>query len=432
MDRKNVSVVVVMVCLALIPQWSFAASANGQVQDQYQILHSFGGPGDGSGPTGRLILDGRGNLYGTTLLGGVNAFGTVFMLSPGTNGQWTETILYSFPNSQEDGYWPAGVVMDSAGNLYGTTTRGGLNASGIVYELTPGPNGQWTETILYNFCSLPDCADGDEPLYAPTVNPNGGLYGVTGTTAYDLTSGSNGWTFSVLYKFCSQPNCSDGSLPTGSLILDTKGNLYGETEFGGTGTDCGGAGCGTAFALRPGLTLPWKEIVLHDFQGASPDGVNPNGGVSLYENALFGTTGAGGGINCAESGNGCGTVFQITEGSGADINEQILHAFGASLGLGYFPLGDVIFDKRGDLFGLTADGGTPSCKCGVVFGMKREGDGKWAYAVLHAFDGSDGVLPVYGLTIDNEDNLYGITNGGGPPPGGGGVAFELSPVKQAN
>jgi hypothetical protein len=122
-------------------------------------------------------------------------------------------------------------------------------------------------------------------------------------------------------------------------------------------------------------------------------------------------------------------VFELTHGTGNSIQEQIVHAFGANAAQGLIPLGSVVFDQRGDLFGVTAYGGA-GCGdgCGVVYGMKPQSNGKWAYAVLHTFNGSDGTLPQYGLTIDSKGNLYGTTNGGGE----GGIAFELSPTAQAS
>jgi len=245
---------------------ALSSPAGAQVQDQFQILHSFGSAGDGSGPTGLLVLDQEGNLYGAAL-GGVDDGGIVYELTPEGNGEWTETILHNFPyNDPNDGYFPTGVVIDGAGNLYGATTHGGLNGSGTVFELTPGANEEWTESIVYNFCSLPHCADGGDP-FTPTLNPGGGLYGTTFDypgTAFELTPGSEGWTFNILYAFCSLASCMDGKDPIGSLTLDAKGNLYGETLEGGT-TDGG-----TVFTLQPQPGGQWNEVVLHDFRCAGP------------------------------------------------------------------------------------------------------------------------------------------------------------------
>lgn len=147
--------------------WALSSPADSPAQYQFQILHGFiyGSPDDGSHPTGVLVLDSKGNVYGTTFAGGTYNGGTVFELSPGANGQWIEAILHNFPIEEpDDGFQPVGVVLDAAGNLYGMTIQGGSNDAGIVFELSPGANGNWTEAILYNFCSLPDCADGAAPV----------------------------------------------------------------------------------------------------------------------------------------------------------------------------------------------------------------------------------------------------------------------------
>jgi uncharacterized repeat protein (TIGR03803 family) len=412
------------------------APAGAQVQYQFQIIHAFGGPGDGIASGGGMVLDGKGNLYGTTEGGGTQGGGgTVYELSPSGNGQWTETILHSFPVMDPlDGREPNGLVMDGAGNLYGTTEFDGDGqycvgyiTCGTVFELSPGANGEWTETIVWNFCSLPDCADGGNPFVAPTVGPGGSLYGVAGSVAYRLVPESGGWTLSVLNTFCGiEPNCPTGSQPSSPLTLDGAGNLYGETETGG---DCssGDLGCGVVYVLHQQTNGQWEEIVLHDFQkSGGDDGAGPQGGLSFHDGGLYGVTEAGG-DGCAL---GCGTAFELMRGSGNSINEQIVWNFGGHGGAqGVTPNGGVAFNQQGDLFGVTAGGGE-SGGYGIVYGMGLRKNGEWAFQVLHTFDGSDGVEPLGRLAIDSQGNLYGVAGGGGSI--GGGVAFELSPVKQAS
>jgi uncharacterized repeat protein (TIGR03803 family) len=351
----------------------------------------------------------------------------VFELTPGSDRVWTETILYNFPGSSGDGYTPVGIIIDGSGNLYGTTEYGGTGAHcnddsgcGTAFELSPGANGEWTESILYNFCSLPNCADGGGSGAAPTLGPGGVLYGTAADTAFKLTPGSNGWTLTTLYTFCSLPNCADGYAPIGSLTLDGKGDLYGETELG---TDNGG----TAFTLRPQPDGQWKETVLHTFGANKFGGTDPGRDVTLHGKALYGTMQGGGGQGCF--GVGCGIIYELTRNpNDSGIDEQVVHAFGANGAQGFTPFATVVFDKRGNLFGITTEGGAPSCGCGVVYGMKAQGNGKWAYQVLHAFGASDGVEPNSTLTLDGKGNLYGTTAGGGA--NGGGTAFELSPMAE--
>ena len=195
--------------------------------------------------------------------------------------------------------------------------------------------------------------------------------------------------------------------------------MYGE---GGNG-EC----CGLVFVLQPEANGQWNQIVLYDFPANGKNGGGPNGGLTFHDGGLYGVTLGGG--DCVQTG-GCGTVFELTRGSGNSINEQVAWNFGGEDGAqGALPSVGVAFNKQGDLFGTTGEGGSPSCECGVVYGMKPQGNGKWGYAVLHTFNGTDGYLPDSSLTIDSKGDLLGTTGGGGQY--GGGVAFELSPVKQA-
>jgi uncharacterized repeat protein (TIGR03803 family) len=411
--------------------WATSLPADSPAQYQYTVLYGFGASGDGTLPTGRLAFDRKGNLYGATFSGGSLGGGIVFELTPGANGQWTETILHSFPDGPGDGFQAAGVIVDAAGNLYGITLSGGVNDAGTAFELSPGNNGQWMETILYNFCSLPNCTDGvASGAGMPTLGPDGTLYGITLQTAFELTPVVNGWTYTMLYRFCSLPNCADGGYLSSSLTLDARGNLFGEAKGRGlNGGACATNGCGVVYALHPEKSVPWKEVVLHAFKPSSDDGIGPWGGMALYQAALYGSTDGGGAMGCA--GVGCGTVFELTRDAATSApREQILHAFGENSAQGVTPEGGVTSDARGNLFGVTIEGGSYSCECGVVYGMKPQGNGKWAFAVLHTFAYSSGELPQFGLTVDNQGNLYGNTSAGGPNEGG--VVFELSPTTQAS
>ena len=158
-----------------------------------KVLHNFGSGADGNYPPAGLIRDAAGNLYGTTLYGGAHNYGTVFELSASAGGGWTETVLHSFNNDGTDGWYPqAGLIFDAAGNLYGTTARGGAYTYyGTVFELSPNGSGGWTETVLHSFGNG---ADGVFPFAGLTFDAAGDLYGTTylgGTydegTVFELT-----------------------------------------------------------------------------------------------------------------------------------------------------------------------------------------------------------------------------------------------------
>lgn len=201
------------------------------------VLHGFNG-NDGNAPSGNLTFDAAGNIYGTTYEGSSGLTGLVFKLSQGGAG-WRETVLYTFHgtgfSAGPDGVNPvAGVVFDSAGNLYGTADYGGPANLGAVFKLTPNSDGTWTESVLYAFRGG---ADGGHPYGGVIVGQDGNLYGTTqggaGShgTVYKLSQGSGGqWTETILYTF---QGGNDGSTPYGGLVSDSAGNLFGTTAFGG-------------------------------------------------------------------------------------------------------------------------------------------------------------------------------------------------------
>jgi len=377
-----------------------------QRKPPFKLLHSFGGSGDGDAPSSGVVFDGDGNLYGTTSAGGALGYGTVYELSPEKDGTWTESILHNFPDphSVQDGSEPSGgVVMDRSGDVYGTAQLGGEYGRGIVFELISGASG-WTESVLHNFCSLEGCTDGGGPITAPILDSAGNLYGGTDSGSgqqgviYELMPSGWGWEESVLYTFCSLPQCVDGERP-GQVVMDKAGNLYGPTSGGGVQQG------GVVFVLR----IPkrqggaWTEQVLHDFTGS--DGAFPSG-IVLQGADLYGIAGNGGGGGC-----GCGTIFELTPTADvtAGANYTVLHQFTNFSG-GEYPLGAPVFDKAGNMYGVASFGGAP-CGCGLVWELKRVAGG-WQYEILHVFTGSDGVEPSAGLTIDGEGNLYGTTIGG--------------------
>jgi uncharacterized repeat protein (TIGR03803 family) len=379
------------------------------------VLHSFAGP-DGAIPYSTLIMDKAGNLYGTT------SGGTVFKLDASGN----VTVLHRFTGSPGDGASPfAGLIMDKAGNLYGTTAAGGAGTCnllgppgcGTVFKLDTSSN----ETVLHSFAGYP--TDGANPIGALIMDKAGNLYGTTpfgGAGTCNVVAPGCGTVFkldtsgneTVLHSFTG----GDGANPYyGALIMDTAGNLYGTTLSGGA------SGGGTVFKLD----ASGNETVLHSFPGYPGDGESLWGGLIMDATGnLYGVTvGGGASSNCF---GGCGTVFRL-DTSG---NETVLHSFTG--GDGAFPEAALIMDKGGNLYGTTYFGGTGTCSgfsvpgCGTVFRLDTSGS-EW---VLHSFRGPEGANPGAGLLMDQAGYLYGATEAGGAF--GLGTVFKLAVPSRSN
>jgi uncharacterized repeat protein (TIGR03803 family) len=378
------------------------------------VLHAFTGGNDGGSLWGSLLLDGRGNVYGTTNYGGAHGGGTVFELVSRANGTWTLALLYNFCSQtgcQDGNASTAGLIFDTAGNLYGTTGLGGAYEYGTVFELTSQSGRAWEQTVLHSF----DKQDGVTTPYAGVVmDPSGNLFGTGAGWAYELSPGSNGWTLTGLHSFTGENG--DGSAPIAGVLLDPAGNLYGTTEHGGGSKSCGG-GCGTVYQLHPIPDGSWKEHILHRFQ-ARWDGAFPGVGALVLDRVgnLYGT---------ADGGNSrYGVIFRLSPGADGRWRETVLYNIPGGTG-GESPGAGVVRDKAGNLFGTTIAGGDPKCGCGLIFKLAPQANGKWKYIVLHRFTGYDGAQPDANLVIDSKGNLYGTTAIGGA--GGYGVAFELTP-----
>ena len=400
-----------------------------------KVLFSFTYYGKGGyQPSGGLVVDPTGNLYGTTDWGGIydncnyQGCGTVFRLTRSESGKWTKTVLHNFGEGTDGQIPSGGLTLDTSGNLYGTTWAGGpYDGHGTVYRLSPGANGDWTETVLYNFCDESGCLDGSGPLASPIL-ADGNLYGTTDFggaynhgTVFELTPGDNGvWTESVLYSFTGG---SDGANPSTALTLDASGNLYGTTMLGGDLGGCNG-GCGVAFELTSAQNGAWTEIVLHSFNHNGHDGYYPSSMIFDAGGNLYGA--ASGGAHASScDGNGCGAIFELMPGAGGTWTEKILYSFTAAYGA--YPYGLVI-DASGNLYGTALEGSKYyQCSCGVAFKLTPQANGKWAETVLHIFGRrSDGKYPSSGLVFDSAANLYGMTQEGGSNDDGGAV-FEITP-----
>jgi uncharacterized repeat protein (TIGR03803 family) len=233
------------------------------------VLHAFAGGNDGQTPYGGLVRDAAGKLYGTTDIGGGYGScylycGTVYELSPPRlkGGKWKEKILYRFKGGVDGGNPTASLILDAAGSLYSTTAIGGAYGWGTVFQLTHGANGKWTESVLHSF---DESTDGAEPFSAVIFDKVGNLYGTTYAgpganhgTVFKLTPSSGGWKESVLHIF---QGGSDGGNSYSGLIFDSAGNLYGTT------TGALSTGIGTVYKLVPGSGDVWTETILHSFTG---------------------------------------------------------------------------------------------------------------------------------------------------------------------
>jgi len=376
-----------------------------------KVLHTFKYPPGGTLAEGRMISDAAGNLYGTTAAGGTNNLGVVFELSNRGGGRATETVLHTFTGP--DGAKPTGgVVMDSAGNLFGTTQFGGSpncqgGGCGVIFELTHSQNG-WSESILYQFSQ-----SSSQPSGELIFDANGNLYGTAGGgklgggVVFELSPANGKWNYTLIYEFDWE---SQAVGPLAPLTFDEAGNLYGTTGF--VRNDNGGDD-GTVFKLTPG-PAGWNLTVLHVFYSDLPE---PNAGLVLdRQGNLYGTTQGGGTENQ-------GTIFRITRGTWA---VRILYSFRGTNGSQ--PLKGLVADSSGNLYGTTWKGGDPcdvnSYGCGVVFRLSHN-SGRWSGGVLHKFSGgNDGSNPGAALTVDGAGNIYGTTIG--PSQNGVGTAFRLT------
>jgi len=272
------------------------------------VLYSFKGTTDGSAPEAGVIFDQAGNLYGAA--GGTAAAfgaGVVFELTP-SNGGWTQSVLHTFGLGLTDGEFPNGLILDGAGNLYGTTQGGGDYGYGTVYELTRSGSA-WTEHPLYSF---QNGNDGGGSVAGLIFDNSGNLCGASGYgglngggTVFQLAPSGGGWTFNLLYSL-SGTGCGPMQIPCGpweSLVMDAAGNLYGTTAG-----NPGAGDYGTVFKLTRGAS-GWTYTTLYVFSGGS-DGFEPRSRLVFdAQGNIYGTTTRGGAGLCNQ---GCGVVWEIT------------------------------------------------------------------------------------------------------------------------
>jgi uncharacterized repeat protein (TIGR03803 family) len=313
------------------------------------VLYEFkGSNGDGAYPHGRLAFDADGEIYGTTQGGGTNGTGTVYRLSPKSGGGWTEKVIYTFSATGADGTAPsAGMTIAADGTMYSTTPDGGAYGAGTVFSLKKTSKG-WKQTVIQN---LNGSSTGGFPYEGLLMDTAGNLYGAapTGGTSgqgviYRLSLTKKGWVDTVLYSFTGQ-NGDGAGLYWIDLISDKSGNIYGATSFGGTN------GTGTVWELVYSETKKtYSESILYEFGASgSGDGNNPYGGLAMdTKGNLYGTTLYGGPSNI-------GTFYKLTK-QGKTWKETILHSF-VGANDGNEPTGNPYIDATGRLYGMTQTGG---------------------------------------------------------------------------
>jgi hypothetical protein len=350
---------------------------------------------------------------------------------------YTLKTLHSFGTGTPDGRLPlGGLVMDSAGNLFGTTGEGSGQDGGVIFEMSP-KGSRWSYKILYSFCAGSTCTGGSDASLI--IDTEGNLYGVTGGQIFELSPKHHGWEYKALYDFCSQENCSDGRSPEAALSYageapgvpyDGVSPLFGTTQYGGETSNTGGV----VFELTPGAESSWTYQVLYKFcqRDHCADGSSPEGSALVAPSGdLFGVTTFGG------RKNPFGTAFQLSPHADGTWHETVLHTFcrAKHCGNGDTPIAGLTMNAAGELFGTTIESNCTGEICpGVVFELTPQGK-KSPYSALYSFctqpDCADGQEPMSPLILDSSGDFFGSTLQGGGNDGddfdvGGGTLFKLS------
>jgi uncharacterized repeat protein (TIGR03803 family) len=360
-------------------------------------LYNFTGEADGGQPLAGLVRDSAGNLYGTTYSGGASGFGVVFQVTK----DGTETVLHSFAGGTDGEYPYSQLVLDSDGNLYGTAAGGGGSGCGgfgcgMVFEV----DASGTESVLHSFAG--GTTDGCYPHGSLMMDAEGNLYGTTdecgtsdlGTVFTVSSSGAE----SILHSFAGGSSDGDDPIYAG-LVMDSEGNLYGSTLNGGAAND------GVVYELDTSGTL----TVLHSFSGGAADGCYPYGTpVMDTKSNLYGTA-----EKCGAS--GYGVVWKLNRKKDAF---SVLHSFTGESSDGGYPVAGVLLGANGKLFGNTVAGGADD------FGTVYQLDAKHTFTLLHSFAGPEGEYPSGSLIQDAKGNLYGVAEEGGS--GSAGTVWKLT------
>lgn len=375
-----------------------------------KLIYSFAGGADGEYTDTELVRDSAGNLYGTSVQGGLYASGTVFQVTPAG----VHTVLYNFTGGTDGGEPYKGVTVGPDGSLYGTTVTGGGGSCeggcGVVFKVTNAA-GTWTQTVVHAFLG----SDGSGPGSPVAFDRHGNMYGTTptgGTTyglgvVYQLEPNSTGWSFHVIHEFTGGADGAGGS--ASRPLLDTAGRLYGVCTTGGAN------GLGIVYTLgRP--RGQWEFTTIYAFKD-SPDGGEPYGGLvfdrfgNLYGSTYYAGT------------NDAGIVYELTHAQGT-WTEQVLYSFTGGAD-GGSPISSLVMDAAGNLYGTTSAGGSASCGCGVIFKVSHGATG-WTESVAYSFLGVPKPGFAYnGMVADGKGSFYGATVHGGT--GNDGAIYKFTP-----
>ena len=375
-----------------------------------------------------VTLDAAGNLYGTTMNGGPLDFGVVFKLTPQPDGAWAQSVLHFFQGGSGGRGPVSGVTFDENGNLYGVTAAGGVSCAGraagcgTVYKLTPQPDGTWKHKVIYAFSGI----EGDIRVSELTFDTAGNLYalGSGGNTnccgvVFRLKPNTDGSWSEEILYTFKGGSDGNGNFPVGNLVFDKAGNLYGETGQGGN------KDCGTVFKLTPNPSGSWSETVVHSFCASKSDGSRPSGGLTMDAYGhLFGVTWWGGGAAmppCPLQ-TGCGTVFRLKPQSDGSWSYRKLHTFLDTPSAQ--PYGGVAVDAAGNVYGTTVLNGTNDY--GTIFMLVHNADDTFTGKTLHVFKGYPALYPTGTLVLAESGTVYGTTVFSRPFPGTG-VVFKMIP-----
>lgn len=325
------------------PSGVFELANSGNGNYAYKTIYTFP---SGYASAGGVGVDANGNLFGTTIAGGANNAGTVFELSP-NGGNYQIQTLWSFTGGDGGSNPYSNIAVDAKGDLFGTTSKGGGNADGTVFELVPQGNGQYTFVTLHRFAG----ADGQLPMAGVTVDVYGDVFGTTSAggangdgVVFELVPTNGSFTYSVLHSFAGL----DGAQPAASVAIDSNGNLFGTTAYGGTASN----GVVFEIASYTGYGPPYAYIRLYAFTG-NADGDRPEGGVAIDSNGnLFGNTYQSG------SGAGVGVAFELVNNGDGTYSDKTLYTFTSTGAGGTDPEGSVLLlDSADDILGSAATGG---------------------------------------------------------------------------